>query len=308
MSKQAFYFIDDVIWCLRDITRQKADSVFCNSFFKMLKKANEDYGMTVQLNVFYRTDFFYGDDEFTLTEVTDRYKKEFEDNSNWLKFAFHAKQEFPDYPYINISYEDAKNNYTAVKNEIIRFAGEKSLSNAVILHWGAMSKAGCRALKDCGVKFLSPSVGERYEFNGDNSSLPYGHAARLKQNRQPETMLFTRNTNNKAITASICSYNYINAEQHCNIIWKNASLYDDGTGLYFKRLADGPCLNLFTLESLEEKLDELKDYEYVGIANHEQYFYPDYYAYQNDYADKTYLAGKILKDNGFTFITADNMK
>lgn len=307
MIKQAFYFIDDVIWCLRDITRQVHSSLFDNEFFKMLKKAHDDYGMTVQLNVFYRTDFFYGDDEFTLAEVTDAYKEEFEANSSWLKFAFHAKQEFPDYPYVNISYEDAKKNYTAVANEIIRFAGEKSLSNALVLHWGAMSKAGCKALKDCGVKFLSPSVGERREFNGDDSILPYGHAARLRQNRQPETMVFTRNTNNKAIASSVCSYNYIDSAKHDEIRWKNKSLPDAETGLRFKRLADGPCLNLFTLESLEARLNELKDCEYLGIANHEQYFYPEYYTYQNDYADKMYLAGKLLKDYGFTFITVEDM-
>lgn len=308
MSKQAFCFIDDVIWCLRDITRQKYNSLFDNVFFKMLKKAHDDYSMTVQLNLFYRTDFFYGDEEFTLAEVTDAYKTEFETNSSWLKFAFHAKQEFPDYPYVNISYEDVKKNYTAVANEIIRFAGEKSLSNALVLHWIAISKEGCKALKDCGVKFLSHSVGERREFNGDDSSLPFGHAARLRHNRQPETMVLTRVLNNTEIASSVCSYNNITSKQHDAIRWKNTSLVDNETGINFKRLADGPCLNLFTLESLEACLNELKDFEYIGISNHEQYFYPDYYAYQSDYADKIYLAGKFLKDNGFSFITADNMK
>ncbi len=308
MKKQAYYFIDDVIWCLRDITRQKPKSLFDNEFFKMLKKCHDDFGMTVQMHLFYRTDFFYGDDEFTLADVTDAYKAEFEENSSWLKLGFHAKQEFPDYPYVNISYEDAKRNYTAVANEVIRFAGEKSLSNGIVLHWGAISKAGCQALKDCGVKFLSASIGERREFTGDDSSLPYGHAARLRHNRQPETMLFTRNTNNKAITSSICSYNYLYPEQHDKMRWKNTSYLDEETGMRFRRFADGPCLNLYTMESLAERLNELKDYEYVGFANHEQYFYPEYYAYQSDYADKMYLAGKFFKDNGFTFITVEDME
>ncbi len=98
ITKQAYFFIDDVIWCLRDITRQKPKSLFDNEFFKMLKKCHDDFGMTVQMHLFYRTDFFYGDDEFTLAKVTDAYKAEFEESSSWLKFGFHAKQEFPDYP------------------------------------------------------------------------------------------------------------------------------------------------------------------------------------------------------------------
>ncbi len=309
MEKQAFFFIDDVIWCLRDIAREKPKSIFDNAFFGMLKKAHDDYGMTVQLNLFYRTDFFYGEEkEFTLSQMPDTYKNEFEEASSWLRFAFHAKQEFPDYPYVNISYETARQNYLEIANEVKRFAGEKSFSNGTVLHWGAMSKDGCKALKDCGLKFLSPSVGVRREFDGDDSILPYGHAARLRHNRQPEAMVFTRVSNNKSITSSVCSYNYIDAEQHASIKWQNKSLPDDETGLRFRRLADGPCLNLYTPESLAECLAGLKDYEYVGIANHEQYFYPDYYAYQSDYADKIFYMAKYLTDNGYRFITADEFK
>ena len=43
---------------------------------KILKELHEKYGLKVQLNLFYRTDFYYGNDEFTLAEMTDAYKKE----------------------------------------------------------------------------------------------------------------------------------------------------------------------------------------------------------------------------------------
>ena len=93
MKKLAYFFIDDTIWCLRDIARQNTKSIFDNPFMKMLKKAHDDNGITVQLNLFYRTDFFYGDDEFTLKEMPDTYKSEFQASKDWLRFAFHAKQE-----------------------------------------------------------------------------------------------------------------------------------------------------------------------------------------------------------------------
>jgi len=35
MDKLAFFFIDDVIWTLRDITRQKPKSIFDNPFMKV---------------------------------------------------------------------------------------------------------------------------------------------------------------------------------------------------------------------------------------------------------------------------------
>ena len=310
MEKLAYFFIDDVIWVLRDITRKKPASIFDNEFMKALKRAHDDNGMTAQLNLFYRTDFFYGSDEFTLSEVTDAYKKEFEEASDWLKFAFHAKQEFPDYPYVNASYEDVKKDYETIINEIKRFAGEKSVSHSVIPHWLPISKGGCKALADCGVKFTACSSGDRKEFDGDVSVLPYGHGARLLQNRQPETMLFTRKTKDVAISSSICAYNHVGEEKYAPIRLKNESIYDEETGLRFRGFSGGPCLNLYTLEEVKTRMKELIDggHSYIGVATHEQYFYSDYFNYQPDYAEKIYVFSKMLKESGYRFITADEME
>ena len=308
MKKLAYFFIDDTIWCLRDIARQKPKSIFDNSFMKMLKKSHDEYGMTVKLNLFYRTDFFYGNDEFTLAEMPDTYKHEFEQASDWLRFAFHAKQEFPDYPYVNATYEDVKENYETIINEIKRFAGEKSIAHAVVPHWLPISKAGCKALADCGIKFLSPSRGEKMEFNGDDSVLPYGHSFRLRQNRQPETMLFTRGGKNKAISASICAHNHVSEEEYETLHCENKSIKDEETGLRFRELCSTVCLNLYSLDEIEPSIKMDIGKEFIGVATHEQYFYPDYYAYQPDYADKIYLFSKILYENGYRFITADEME
>ena len=94
MSKQTYFYIDDVIWLFRDLTRQAPKSIFDNAFMKMLKNAHDKYGLKVQLNVFYRTDFYYGNDEFTLADMTDAYKAEWDANSDWIRFGFHSKQEF----------------------------------------------------------------------------------------------------------------------------------------------------------------------------------------------------------------------
>ena len=80
MNKRAQFFIDDVIWLFRDLTRKKPLSLFDNPFMACLKKAYEEYGVKTQLNVFYKTSFWYGNDEFSLSDMTDFYKKEFEQN------------------------------------------------------------------------------------------------------------------------------------------------------------------------------------------------------------------------------------
>lgn len=307
MKRITYFFIDDVIWFFRDLTREQPKSMFDNPFLKVLKSAHDRYGMKIQLNVFYRTDFYYGDDEFTLADMTDRYKDEWIEASDWLKLGFHAKQEFPDYPYINASYDDVKANLEDIKSEVFRFAGPKSFAYATVCHWLPMSREGCIALRDGGIKIMDITTGERYEYNGDPFSLPYGHAGRLLQNRKPESKLFKRGTRDKAIDASLCGYNHLTEDIVKPIKFTLDAYYDKEIGMYFKELCNGPCLNLNTMESLKEDLLPLIGREYIGYGLHEQYFYPDYYAFQEDYADKIYLAAEILSQNEYSYFFAEDL-
>lgn len=305
MNKISFFYIDDVIWCLRDVARERPRSIFDNAFFRMLRRAHNDFGLKIQLNLFYRTDFFYGSDEFTLSDMPDSYKSEFEEASDWLRFAFHAKQEFPDYPYVNAKYDDVKKDFEDVICEVRRFAGEKSVSYACIAHWRPLSREACKALADSGVKFVSASAGNTAEYTGDESVLPYGHAARLLHNRQPETRLYIRPTNDKRIQASICAYNHITSEEEAEIYMKNKSILDEKTGIRFRIFGLRTCLNLESCETLRDAIISKSDAEEFSIFVHEQYFYPDYYAYQPDFEDKLYLAARLIKDAGYTFVNAD---
>ena len=303
MKKKYYHFYtDDVIWAFRDVTRQRPASLFDNKYFGMLKKAHDDYGLKCQLNVFYRTDYFYGMDEFTLADMTDAYKDEFCAASDWLKFAFHALQEFPDYPHVNASYEDTDKLFKMIKREIVRFAGEKSMAYSVMPHWRPMSFNACKALYDNGVKIVTASVGKRTEYTGDPSVLPLGHAPRLLQNRQPETMLFTRDTRIAAITRSICSHNHVEDEEFLKLSRTMGYITDEKTGLKFKESCNGICINRYTLSELKEALSERLDDEFVGLANHEQYFYEDYYAHDPEYEEKIYTLAKMMNEAGFECI------
>ena len=95
MSKKVQFFIDDVLWDFRDLKREKPQSLFDNSYMAILKKAHDEFGVKVQLNAFYRASFWYGDDDFSLSGMTDAYKKEWEEASDWLKIGFHSKEEGP---------------------------------------------------------------------------------------------------------------------------------------------------------------------------------------------------------------------
>ena len=299
MSKQYYFsFIDDVIWVFRDLTRQRPSSLFDNPFFKILKNSHEKYGLKTQLNLFYRTDYYYGMDEFNLSEMTDAYKEEFIAASDWLKLSFHSMQEFPDYPHVNSTYEDIYKLFNMIKNEIFRFAGEKSFGYGIIPHWLPVSREGCRALYDSGAKIVGVTVGKTMEYNGDPSTLPYGHAARLLQNRKPETKLFTRDTRDVAIESSICAYNHFDAlhlEQNDKVL---GYVTDKELGIKFKKLDDNFDLNLFTNEELKEELKRRSGDELMCIGNHEQYFFKDYFAYQSEYEEKIYTMARTLQEAG----------
>ncbi|MBR4653949.1 MAG: hypothetical protein IKO72_11380 [Kiritimatiellae bacterium] len=297
------YFCDDAIWTLRDITRQRPRSVFDHPFCAVLKECHEKYGLKMQINLFYRTDFFYGMDEFTLADVTDAYKGEFEANSDWLRFGFHSLQEFPDYPWINAEYADVKKLFDMIHGQVERFAGEKSFAHACVPHWCPMSKDGVRALKDSGIRLMECSIGPRYEFDGKAERLPYGHSFRLLQNRKPETGFYWRESRNTAISASICAYNHITEEQAARTALSLDYIYDRDTGMNFHHMfCDAPCLNLCTLKTLEGDIARCLGREYLIFSNHEQYFFKDYLAYQPEYADKIRLMCRTMHENGYGFI------
>ena len=306
MNKKAYFFIDDVIWVFRDLTRKRPKSLFDNPFMSVLKTAHERYGMKVQLNTFMRTDFFYGADEFCLSEMTDAYKKEWEESADWLKLGFHSKQEFPDYPWINSDYDDVKIIFEQIKGEIERFAGKKTFALGAIAHWIPVSLDGVRALHDGGIKILGASYGKRTPYNGNPDSLPYGHAARLLQNRKPETELYTRVSLDEAIADSLCGYNHLPDSEMKNRHTLTAYL-DKETGMYFKDYETGPILNHSKKNELYEEFKPSLDYEFIGYLTHEQYFYRDYFAYQPDYAEKIYLAAELLTKNGFEYIFIEEL-
>lgn len=302
MQKKALFFIDDVIWLFRDLTRQRPASLFDNPFLKMLKELHDDFGVKTQLNVFCETDRFYGNDHFSLTEMTDAYKAEFEAASDWLKFGFHARQEFPDYPYINATYEHIMEDLTMMKTAVFRFAGERSFSVSTTPHWRPISREACRALYDGGVRIMSATYGEKLPFEGNEDKLPYGHAGRLLQNRRPETQLFTRDFAGAALAVSICSYNHITTADRDRTQFTCETIVDRDTGLHFKDLLNAPTLDKYPLEEITEALKGVVDKEFVCYATHEQYFHADYFAYQPDYPEKLRTAARFMAENGFEFI------
>ena len=308
-GKNACKFVDDCIWFLRDIARMKPKSIFDTPYLAGFKKIHDATGLKVQFNLFYRTDFFYGMDEFSLADMPADYKAEFQDNADWIKFGMHSLQEFPDYPWISANYDDVAKCLKMIRGEVDRFAGDNMFARFMIPHWVPMSKDGVKALVDGGIKMMVASRGNRFAWNGDSSVLPYGHDFRLMNNRKPETALYTRVSNNLAISASLCGYNHITDAQLSAVMKANKYIYDPETGMRFKNSCTAPfsALNLHPLKGIPRDLDATRGCDFVGYGNHEQYFFSDYLLYQPDYMEREMLMAKTLKDRGYRFIFMEDL-
>ena len=303
-GKRAAFYIDDVIFCFRDLAAQKPKSIWDHFYFAAFREAHEKYGLKVQMNIFYRNDFYYGarGAEFTLKDMPDTWKAEFQAAKSWLRFGFHSYSEFPDYPWINASYDDVKFVWEILTREVARFAGPGMFAKAVTPHWGPMSKEGCVALKDCGVKAIWCSSGSRYAYTGDRSVLPYGHGMRIENFRKPETAMFWRPGGGDDISVSACGYNHLLPEQVKITRGTYNWLHDKDTGCNFMTFGCGaPCLNLYKLEDIPARMQQVIGNEYLIHATHEEYWYKDYFAYQPDSREKLLTACKLVHDAGYQY-------
>lgn len=303
-GKRAAFYVDDVIWVFRDLAKQKPRSCWDHRFLGHLKEAHERYGLKVQLNCFYKDCFYYGVHraEFSLRDMPDTWKAEFQAARDWLRFGFHSYEEFPDYPWINASYDDVVACWKRISGEVERFAGPGMFAKAVTPHWGPMSKEGCRALKDCGVKVIWASRGKRWAYDGNRELLPYGHGMRIENQRKPETAVYWRGGLDGAINVSACGYNHLEAELVAKTRGTYNWIHDNATGVDFKVFSmGGTCLNMLRLEDIPAAMARNGEPEFYCHATHEEYFYRDYFAYQPDYCEKTFAAVKWMREHGYQY-------
>ena len=307
--KSVCNYVDDCIWFLRDIARMRTKSIFDTPYLKGFKRIHDETGLKVQFNLFYRTDFFYGMDEFTLADMPATYRSEFQDNADWIRFGPHSLQEFPDNPWVSVSYGDMSRFLSILREQVARFAGENLFARCFMPHWVPVSKEGVRAVRDAGFPMMLGTLGNRLEYNGDPNTLPYGHAFRLLNRRRPETALYTRESTNLAISASICGYNHLTVEQSKVLAKENAYVYDPDTGMSFQTAWSLPmsCLNLQTLVGLPADFAAVNGDEFVCYGNHEQYFFGDYFAHQPDYMEKELVAARLFRENGYSFCFMEEM-
>lgn len=120
--------LDDFITAFEDITNNenKYSSIFENDTFSYLKMLHDKYGAVISCYTYYESD----NKEFDLSKCTDKFSKEFGENSDWLKFGFHTYNGSKNYEK-TISTE-AKSDYDKVLSELIRITGSDKCIDTVV--------------------------------------------------------------------------------------------------------------------------------------------------------------------------------
>ena len=147
MKKQFFFTVDDNIRFLKELTERKPGSIFDHPYLAVYRRLHEKHGLKVQLNLFYECE------GFTLADMTDAYREEFERNADWLKMSFHSRLENV-HPYREAPYAEVYADCDAVQKEIVRFASPAVLAKTTTLHFCTATAEGLRAMRDLGTHGL----------------------------------------------------------------------------------------------------------------------------------------------------------
>ena len=166
-----FHFsIDDTIDAFNDISNNRYDSIFQNEMFAWLRDLHDEYGVKTSCFVYLEQA------DFSLSGCTDRYKYEFEENSDWLRFGFHTKNRDTTYG----SGHELSYDYNQWVTEMERIVGSTSIDNVVRLQ---SYQGNYDNIKSVVLYAEQPIIGlytadddrKQYYFSGDVNKFIYSH-------------------------------------------------------------------------------------------------------------------------------------
>ena len=271
--RRCCFYIDDHIFLFTDLAKQRPVRAFDHFYLKELKRLLDLYGLKVTLNTFYHNDH----EEFLLKDMPDIWKSEFEDNSDWLKFALHAYSEFPDRPYAEGARKDFLHDYELMKKEITRFAGADAFIVPQVMHWNNVSPGIADELIKLGVKCYAETMRTRLV-----STPPYDEMTENERKNAFSSEVYV--PENPALARH---YGFAEEIDYLN---KHGAIYDSDLKVFFHH--DWLVCNRLSIEEIKQlfALTKAKAEKYgcdlFSVCGHEQYSFPYYFNYQPDHLQK----------------------
>lgn len=298
VEKKFYFTVDDTIVFLYDLTKnpEKYPSIFDHHFLAPFKTAHEVYGAHVHLNLYYEfneesaRDFSEHKEYFNLSMMTDKYKSEFEANSDWLTFSAHANANYPDMPNRVLSPEFIGDAIRKVHKEVRRFAGEKSLVPLTTMHWGNGYVEQLRAFRENGYLI---QCGSFRMVNNDEAYIGYfgrdGISAHIRG-------------------AGLDAYSHKSDAADDNPgrdVWKDnkEDVIYSHTDMVLNNIKSIPTPEIENW--IDAYLESHPTKEIMSLIIHEEYYYKDYRAYIPDCGERILKAIKYVYDLGFRAVALD---
>lgn len=147
LIKSFCFTVDDNIRFLKEITENHYLSIFGHPYLAMYRRLHEEFGLKIQLNLFYRME------HFDLSQMSAAYYEEWKENADWLKLSFHSDLENVN-PYENSGYSEVYADCSRVTEQILRFASPQALADTTTIHFCQLTQEGLKAMEDNGVSGL----------------------------------------------------------------------------------------------------------------------------------------------------------
>lgn len=142
------FSVDDATEILMEVAVNDYDSIFESERMSLFKQMHDEYDLDVTLFLFEKIG------SFDLADFSDKYKDEFEQNSDWLKLGWHGIDD-GNPQESGYDGDDLVQSYVNTTDDIIRFAGKKSLSKELRIHfWYTDGSDTIRYLSQDGISGL----------------------------------------------------------------------------------------------------------------------------------------------------------
>ncbi|MFA6928988.1 MAG: hypothetical protein WCT05_01580 [Lentisphaeria bacterium] len=263
--------IDDNVFFLDEIARERPKSLMQHFYLKNLQKLHDEFGTKFILKCFYRNDHH----PFEMKKFPEQYREEFRANSDWLKLSFHAYSEFPDRPYQHATAARLAADYDLVKAEICRFAGEESFLAPTNVHWAMLPPDLFSVLRERGTKVLTSGgfLSNRIIVEGEIVE----------------------------VGGATCDIGFFYEQDVARHMQTRRCFYDPDHELFLSRTFF--CCNIDTQEEIISKIqaEEARDNtsDIMEAVSHEQYAFPNYPQFLPDYFERLRAACQTLTELGY---------
>jgi len=134
------FSVDDTIEIFRYLTENNGESIFECPNLNKFRTLHREFGFKVSMYCFYETE------GFDLSMCTDKYRQEFKENADWLRFGFHARNEAS--KYNDCPPETFREDLLKTVSELRRIVSEEAITYDVRLGFGQGNRGCIRAMKD----------------------------------------------------------------------------------------------------------------------------------------------------------------